>query len=137
MLDGLTCEVPYDADANAVIVVRWRMRTHGLPAASLVHVAVFADHEVVANVVPSVRIYVVVLVRTHDGSTLGLGRAVCVAAPVVDYGKGHRHTQFFGRTHGGSSTPLCFADNRRACYGVKVSMCLCLHYVPLIILRFI
>lgn len=106
MPDRLTCEVPYDADANAFRVVCRGVRTHGVPAASLVHVAVFADHKVVANVVPSVAVYVVVLVGTHYGSARGLCCAVGVAAPVMDNGIVYRHAQCFWCTDRGSCLPL-------------------------------
>ena len=68
-----TCEVPYNADANASRGKCRRLRTHGVPATPLVHVAIFTNQKVVPDIVPFVGIYVVVLVRTDYSSALALG----------------------------------------------------------------
>jgi len=48
--DWLTCEVPYEGDANASRVATPGMRTLSSPATSLVYAAVFTHNKVVANV---------------------------------------------------------------------------------------
>ena len=133
----LTCEVPYEGDAKASRVPIRGMRTHSSPATSLVYVAVFTHNKVVANVEPSIGVHVEVLVCTDYGSALGLGRAECVGAPVVNYDDGHRPKQCGGCARRVSSAPPCSADNIRTCYGIKESLRICIHCVPFIILQFI
>ena len=119
-----TCEVPYNADANASRVICRRMSTHGVPATPLVHVAIFTNHKVVPDITPTVGIYVVVLVRTDYSSALGLGCAVSVATPVVNHSVRYRHSQCCEGTRGGSCTPLASADYPRTCYYIKSLCCL-------------
>jgi len=134
--DWLTCEVPYYADANAFRVPICSMSTHVSPATSLVYVAVFTHKKIVANVVPSISVHVVVLVGTDYGSALGLSRAVCGGAPVMNCGDGHPRRQSGGCASRGSRIPPCSADNTRACCWIKES-CICIYCVQCIILRFI
>jgi hypothetical protein len=109
-----TCEVADDTDSYAFRVVRGGVSSHGFPAASLINVAVFTDQEVVANVVPVVRVHVVVLVGAHDSSTLILRAAVHLGAAVMHQRERHWHTQLLGGLLRRSSAPFLFADNPRA-----------------------
>ena len=113
--DWLTCEVPYYGDANAYRVPICSMSTLVIPAASLVYVAVFTHNKVVADVVPTIRVHVKVLVGTDYVSALGLGRAECGGAPVMNCGDGHPRRQSGGCASRGSRIPPCSADNTRAC----------------------
>jgi len=132
--DWLTCEVPYEADANAFRVATCGMSTHTCPATSLVYVAVFTHKKVVANVDPSIVVHVIVLVCTDYGSTLGYGRAECLSAPVVNYDGGHRPRQYVGWARRGSCAPPCSADYIRTCCGIKEPLYICIHCVPCIVL---
>ena len=124
LADWLTCEVPYEADANASRVPIHGMRTHSSPATSLVYVAVFTHTKVVANVEPSIIVHVEVLVRTHYASALGLGRAESVGAPVVYYDDGRRRSQCGGCATRLSCAPPCSGDNIGTCCWKKRGRCL-------------
>jgi hypothetical protein len=135
--EWLTCEVPYYADANAPRVPISGMRTHVIPATSLVYVAVFTHNKVVANIDPSIGVHVVVLVWTDYGSAIGLGVAEYGAAPVVYYDVGHRWREWGVWATRRSCAPPCSADNIRTCCWIKESLRICIHCVPCIVLRFI
>ena len=135
--DWLTCEVPYEGDANASWVATRRMRTHTCPATSLVYVAFFTHNKVVANVDPSIVVHVVVLVRTDYGRTIGLCSAESLGGPVVNYINGHRPRQWVGRGRRRTCASPCSADNIRTCCGIKESFLISIHCVPCIVLWFI
>jgi len=90
--DWLTCEIPYDGDANASGVATRGMSTHSSPATSLVYAAVFTHKKVVANIEPSIVVHVVVLHRTDSGTAIGLVTAEW-GDGVVNYDGGHRPIQ--------------------------------------------
>lgn len=58
-----------EADANAEAVEAGSVSADGVPATALIHVAVLADEEVVANVRPAVDVHVRVLEASDQGST--------------------------------------------------------------------
>jgi hypothetical protein len=137
LADWLTCEVPYEADANASRAPHRGLHTCSSPATSLVHVAVFTNIKVVANVKPSISVHVEVLVRTHYASALGLGRAESVGAPVVYYDDGRRRSQCGGCATRLSCAPPCSGDNIGTCCWKKRSLLIYMNCVPCIVVRFI
>jgi len=68
------------------------MRTHTIPATSLVYAAVFTNKNVEANVQPSIGVLVVVLHRTNSDTAIVLGRAGWGDGG-VNYDGGHRPRQ--------------------------------------------
>jgi len=77
------------------------MRTHSIPATSLVCAAVFTNKKVEANVEPSIGVHVEVLHGTDNGTAFGLGRAG-LGDGVVNYDGGHRPRQYDGIARRGS-----------------------------------
>lgn len=68
----LTAKVTDHGDSDALAIVSWRVGADEVPAASLVDVAVLADHEIVADVDPVPVVDVKILVGSNDFGATGL-----------------------------------------------------------------
>jgi hypothetical protein len=71
----ITGEGADEADSNALAVIARGVSTLDSPAATLVHVSVSANNEVVTNVGPSIDVHVLILVSLDHGGARRLAAA--------------------------------------------------------------
>lgn len=109
---GVGVVVTQEGDTNGLGVPVGGVGTHHVPAATLVHVAITADQEVVANIGPAQRVHVVALNVLQLGDAGGLGGAV-VTSGVVDHSVAQVASQR-GLAGGRATAPLRLGDDGHA-----------------------
>jgi len=110
--EGVGIVVAQEGDADRLGVPVSGVSTHNVPAATLVHVAVSADQEVVADIGPAQGVHVVGLDVLQLCDAGGLGAAV-VSSGVVDHGVAQVVGQR-GLARGGTAAPLRLGDDGHA-----------------------